>query len=220
MPIYALFLAGLTITMLALNHYYKFRILSRWAGFLAGFFVVSVPFLVWDYIATQDGHWAFNAEYILGPKLFGLPIEEILFFILVPMMMVVVWMLVRMRVKERRINLDYLYRPVLAVLVLSTFMAVYRPYTFTVLGVTTLFWIIFTKTSFFHSYRFLVFQFWLYLLFFLSNTLLTWPPVVTYADSAIMGLKIGAIPIEDFFYNFVLINGFIIAYAKAERIRT
>lgn len=191
----------------------------KWRGLLAGFGVVSIPFIVWDVIATSNGKWTFNEEYIIGPELFGLPIEEILFFFLVPVVMVVVWYLVRFRVKERYINLSMFYRPVLVFLFFSSLLTIHRPYTFTVTAVATLFWFIAWKTDYFNSYRFLVFNFWLYILFFISNTLLTWPPVVTYGEAGIMGLRIGTIPIEDFLYNFVLINAFVLVYMKTERLK-
>lgn len=220
MPIYALFLLAIAFIIVALNHYYKLHLFSmKWQGLLAGFGVVSVPFIIWDIVATRDGHWAFNEEYLLGPELFGLPIEEILFFFLVPVVMLIVWYLVRFRVTERRIDLTMFYRPVLVFLFFSSFLTIHRPYTFVVTAIATFFWFVAGKTDYFNSYRFLVFQFWLYLLFFLSNTLLTWPPVVTYGEGMIMGLRIGTIPIEDFLYNFVLINAFILTYMKVERLK-
>ncbi len=220
MPIYALFLLGITLIIISLNYYYKLHLFSmKWQGLLAGFGVVSLPFIIWDIIATDNGHWAFNEEFILGPKLFGLPIEEILFFFLVPVVMLIVWYLVRFRVKERYIDTTMFYRPVLVFLFFSSLLTIHRPYTFIVTAAATLFWFVAGKTDFMNSYRFIVFQFWLVLLFFISNTLLTWPPVVTYTDGAIMGLRIGTIPIEDFLYNFVLINGFILAYMKTERLK-
>lgn len=220
MPIYAYFLVAITVIILSLNHYYKMRLFTqKWQGLLAGFGVVSLPFIIWDVIATRDGHWAFNEEFILGPKILGLPIEEILFFFLVPIVMIIVWYLVRYRVVERYIDLNFLYRPVLVILLLSSVMTVHRPYAFIVTGIATFFWFIAARTDYFNSYRYIIFQSVLYALFFISNTILTWPPVVTYSDQAIMGLRIGTIPIEDFLYNFVLINAFVLTFMKTERIK-
>ena len=44
----------------------------------------GIPFLIWDHYFTVKGVWSFNDKYITGIKLFELPIEEILFFIVVP----------------------------------------------------------------------------------------------------------------------------------------
>jgi lycopene cyclase domain-containing protein len=46
--------------------------------------VVAV-FVAWDVLATRHGSWGFAPEYTLGPSLFGLPVEEWLFFVVVPL---------------------------------------------------------------------------------------------------------------------------------------
>lgn len=44
-----------------------------------------VTFAAWDLAASQRGHWWFSDRYTLGPRIVGLPIEEWLFFIVVPL---------------------------------------------------------------------------------------------------------------------------------------
>jgi lycopene beta-cyclase len=46
---------------------------------------VVVVFLTWDLLAYARGHWWFDDRYILGPRLLGLPMEEWLFFVVVPL---------------------------------------------------------------------------------------------------------------------------------------
>jgi lycopene cyclase domain-containing protein len=47
--------------------------------------VVLVPFLAWDLFAIANGHWTFDPDQTLGVVVFGaLPIEELLFFIVIP----------------------------------------------------------------------------------------------------------------------------------------
>ena len=59
-------------------------------------------FIPWDIIATARGHWSFNPEYIVGVKFYGLPLEEILFFIVIPFCGIFTWESVKyfMRKKE------------------------------------------------------------------------------------------------------------------------
>jgi lycopene beta-cyclase len=45
--------------------------------------VVAV-FTGWDLIAVHTGQWWFSARYILGLRLMSLPLEEWLFFVVVP----------------------------------------------------------------------------------------------------------------------------------------
>jgi lycopene cyclase domain-containing protein len=46
---------------------------------------VVVVFVSWDLYAISAGHWSFDASQLLGVTLpGGLPIEELLFFLVVP----------------------------------------------------------------------------------------------------------------------------------------
>lgn len=53
--------------------------------------IVAVPFLVWDVIVTEAGHWSFSDTYTTGITIINLPLEEVLFFIAVPLAAVLVW---------------------------------------------------------------------------------------------------------------------------------
>ncbi|OBI49842.1 lycopene cyclase domain-containing protein [Mycobacterium sp. E796] len=46
---------------------------------------VAAVFLVWDAVAIANGVWTYNCEYITGLHIpFGVPIEEVLFFVVIP----------------------------------------------------------------------------------------------------------------------------------------
>lgn len=53
--------------------------------------LVAVPFVVWDVMVTEAGHWSFSDIYTLGFRIAGLPFEEVLFFIVVPLTAILVW---------------------------------------------------------------------------------------------------------------------------------
>lgn len=55
----------------------------------------SIPFILWDIYATQMGHWGFNKNYNLGIYIFNLPIEEYLFFILIPINCIFIWTILK-----------------------------------------------------------------------------------------------------------------------------
>ena len=46
--------------------------------------LVMIPFGIWDWYFVKRQYWGFNSDYLTGASLFSLPIEEILFFIVVP----------------------------------------------------------------------------------------------------------------------------------------
>ena len=45
---------------------------------------VAPVFIVWDYLATGAGHWSFADALTHGPAVGSLPVEELLFFVVVP----------------------------------------------------------------------------------------------------------------------------------------
>jgi lycopene cyclase domain-containing protein len=69
-----------------LEIFLKTSVLKRWRRALISILPISFFFLVWDAYAIAQGHWFFNRDRMLGiygP--FGIPLEEFLFFIIVPM---------------------------------------------------------------------------------------------------------------------------------------
>ncbi|MFJ1758700.1 lycopene cyclase domain-containing protein [Amycolatopsis sp. NPDC088138] len=46
---------------------------------------VAAVFLVWDVLAVAAGVWDFAPEFVTGVRVpFGIPLEEVLFFVVVP----------------------------------------------------------------------------------------------------------------------------------------
>ncbi len=65
---------------------FKVGVLRRWKRAFSSILPVSALFIIWDAYAISQGHWFFDRDQILGifgP--FGIPLEEYLFFIVVPM---------------------------------------------------------------------------------------------------------------------------------------
>lgn len=46
---------------------------------------VAVVFVVWDLLATHAGHWAFDPAQTLPVRVGGLPLEELAFFVVIPL---------------------------------------------------------------------------------------------------------------------------------------
>ena len=47
---------------------------------------VATLFLIWDVVAIAAGVWTYNPQYISGITLpFGVPLEEVLFFVIIPL---------------------------------------------------------------------------------------------------------------------------------------
>ena len=61
------------------------RVYRQWRRLLLTLAPVLVVFLVWDLYAVAAGHWRFDADQTVGLELpGGLPVEELLFFVVIP----------------------------------------------------------------------------------------------------------------------------------------
>lgn len=68
-----------------LEVFLRSRVLRKPKRLLLTIVPVLLPFLVWDAYAISQGHWYFSESRILGVYLpAGIPLDELLFFILIP----------------------------------------------------------------------------------------------------------------------------------------
>ncbi len=181
--------------------------------------IVGSMFVIWDAVASGRGDWSFNNEYVHGFNIFGLPFEEILFFITVPYSCLFLYETFRTYIKETAFSINKHIYGILALLFFTgAIIFINRSYTATILLISA---IIFVSARFCFKTIFVSNLYWLYILictalFAVFNYFLTSLPVVTYAEGAIIGLRIASIPIEDFFYNFSLLSLYLIFYRFAE----
>lgn len=62
----------------------RVRFDRQFIPFIKAALIVGIPFILWDIWFTAEGVWWFDTKYTLGVVFFGLPLEEILFFICIP----------------------------------------------------------------------------------------------------------------------------------------
>lgn len=61
------------------------RVYARWRRWLLTLLPVAAVFVAWDLYAISRGHWFFDPGQTLGVLLpGGLPVEELLFFLVIP----------------------------------------------------------------------------------------------------------------------------------------
>lgn len=53
-------------------------------------FILFIIGVIWDQISVRLGIWSFSDEKIIG-NLFGIPIEEYIFFIFVPLLVITIY---------------------------------------------------------------------------------------------------------------------------------
>ena len=67
---------------------FRLRVLRQPGRLLLTILAAGTPFLAWDLYATAAGHWRFDAAQTLPWRVAGLPLEEIAFFVVIPLVTV------------------------------------------------------------------------------------------------------------------------------------
>jgi lycopene cyclase domain-containing protein len=93
---YPAVLAGCLAGALWLEPVLRVNVLRRWRRLLLTLLPVVVIFAMWDLAAIAAGHWRFDPAQTTGILLpGGLPLDELLFFIVVPLCAVLAFEAVR-----------------------------------------------------------------------------------------------------------------------------
>jgi len=82
---YAVMLAFCLAGTLPLSWYYRLGVLRQVRRLALAVLPVAVLFLAWDVAATAAGHWRFDPGQTLPPRVLGLPLEELAFFVVIPL---------------------------------------------------------------------------------------------------------------------------------------
>ncbi len=64
---------------------------SKFKTALLAIVITAIPYIIWDIWATEVGHWYFNKDYVTGIEIVNLPIEEIMFFFVIPFCCLFSW---------------------------------------------------------------------------------------------------------------------------------
>lgn len=71
---------------------FKLKVLRRFRFTLTTIAPIAIFFLLWDAAAIHFGHWEFDSNQILGIILpFQIPLEELLFFLVVPLAIILTY---------------------------------------------------------------------------------------------------------------------------------
>ena len=79
-------MAGCVVVTLPLELVFSARVYRRWETTVRTLISPVVVFTAWDVVAIHRGDWSFNPRFVTGWQLpLGLPVEEALFFVVVPL---------------------------------------------------------------------------------------------------------------------------------------
>ena len=181
---------------------------KRWKYAFPAIAITGILFLIWDYLFTIHKVWSFNPEYITGIEIFAMPVEELLFFLTVPFACIFIYECLKFYIKKDYFSSTTVYVQwillCISIIILGFYYQhLYTAITFLTLAIVLIVNIFFIKPTYFG--RFLLAYLVVLIPFVIVNGLLTSIPVVMYNDEENLGIRIGTIPLDDFFYNFSLL---------------
>jgi lycopene cyclase domain-containing protein len=80
--LYLLVMAGCAVLTLPLELVLRARVYARWRRLALTLVPVLAVFLTWDVLAIDAGDWSYRK--LTGVRLGNLPIEEVVFFLVIP----------------------------------------------------------------------------------------------------------------------------------------
>jgi lycopene beta-cyclase len=81
---YLVLMAACLLVTLPLELVLKAGVYRRPRRWLAALVPVFLVFNLWDWVAIRLGHWTYSPRYTTGIVFNGLPLEELVFFVVVP----------------------------------------------------------------------------------------------------------------------------------------
>ncbi len=190
----------------------KVSFYRMWGSLLPSSVLVGALYIVFDVLFVKKGVWGFNPEYHSGIIILGLPLEEWLFFILIPYSCVFihyVFVSYWPRLMLSRKFVIIFSAVLILILLIVVFANTDKAYTFFnfSLLIIALLWALLARRDLLARYylTFLV----ILIPFFLVNSILTGTFIdgeaVWYNNSENLGIRIGTVPIEDVGYAFSLV---------------
>ena len=193
-------------------------------SFLISTSLIALFFLVWDAAFTHLGIWEFNSTYCSGLRMLGMPLEEWMFFFIIPFCslfihFVLVETLPNLKLNKKVTRLISLVAIAITTVVLvsnasKAYTAVNATFLLLVLVLGVLYYLE-TLRHFFLSFLIILIP------FFIINGVLTGSlidaPVVSYSSSEIIGIRLLTIPVEDTGYAFTMLFGNLMIYELLRR---
>ena len=185
---------------------------TRWKFVFPSLIFIAAIYIIFDIIFTNKGIWGFNSTYISGINLFGLPVEEVLFFIAVPYASIFLHEAFVEYFPHFRIGKKLTFSITISLIILSAFIIffnldkTYTTYIFIKVIIVLALSLLFDRRiirSFYITFLIILVP------FIIVNGVLTGTgineEVVWYNNAENLGIRVLTIPVEDFGYAFSLI---------------
>ena len=189
----------------------RLRYYRNWKYLFPGIAIMMALFIPWDIAFTEAGVWWFNDSYYTGSTLFHLPLEEWLFFIVVPFACVFIYEVLNYFVRKDFLKpvASYFFGVIAAVLLVTGLFHLDKWYTSTSFLLTAVGLILVVVLNPGWKGRFLAMYLVSWIPFLLMNGALTGnftrEAVVNYNPDEFLGIRITTIPLEDSVYSLLML---------------
>ena len=190
-----------------------------WKPFFLAIITVGLFFIIWDIYFAYQNVWGFNDDYLIGIRWFKLPLEEWLFFLLIPYASNFI-----------HYSLEYFFPKLelskkatqgISIILFAVSLGVFtwnldKIYTASSFGLFALLMLFQMLFQWKYARRFYLSFIVIYIPFFFVNSALTGSysekPVVFYDNTENLGIRLGTIPVEDSFYCFALLYSITLVF--------
>lgn len=185
---------------------------KKWKFFGIALICTGVFFVLWDEVFTREGVWGFRDKYVTGIYLGSLPVEEVLFFICIPYASVFTYFALNNLIEKDFLfpHQELISSALIVILLITGIYNMEKWYTaatFILLALLLAFQTLKLRPRYMGRFYFAFAV--LIIPFLIVNGILTGSfiddEVVWYNDAHNTGIRIGTIPLEDFFYGLLLI---------------
>ena len=190
-----------------------------WKPFFLAIISVGLFFIIWDIYFAYQNVWGFNDDYLIGIRWFKIPLEEWLFFLLIPYASNFI-----------HYSLEYFFPKLelsknatqgISIILFAVSLGVFtwnldKIYTASSFGLFALLMLFQMLFQWKYARRFYLSFIVIYIPFFFVNSALTGSysdkPVVFYDDAENLGIRVGTMPLEDSFYCFSMLYGSVLLF--------
>ncbi|WP_075590017.1 lycopene cyclase domain-containing protein [Labilibacter marinus] len=190
----------------------RLRFYKYWPSLIISTILIMIPYLIWDKYFTENAYWGFNELYLSGIYFFSLPLEEILFFVVIPYCCVFTFYSLKYYFPKLTLSKGITIGIGVLLLLLSAFMVITKSHlAYTFINFSFLFMVVLLALIF--NIKLLSDFLWVFPVilvpFFIVNGVLTGfgieQEVVWYNPDVFMGIRLFTIPLEDTFYAFSML---------------
>ncbi|WP_188616079.1 lycopene cyclase domain-containing protein [Cloacibacterium rupense] len=190
-----------------------------WKPFFLAIIIVGLFFIIWDIYFAYQNVWGFNDDYLIGIRWFKLPLEEWLFFLLIPYASNFIHYSLEYFFPKLELSKSATQGITIFLFVVSFGVFVWnldKIYTASSFGLFALLMLFQLLFQWKYARRFYMSFIVIYIPFFFVNSALTGSysqePVVFYDDAENLGIRVGTMPLEDSFYCFSMLYSSVLLF--------